>query len=134
MISQPDRNGTIGHGAILVDEQTRLPDSLRLESDTTGSGWSQIATHPDGQQLEKTLTAAGWMFFFMAGAMRTTVFGFDEPGMIRTALKRLMASARVQGCNCLEIDAVASHTFWRIPYVSVSAHSRQIQRGAVFSR
>jgi len=84
-------------------------------------------------ELEKELASAGWTFFYMAGKITTTAFGFDRQKTVHTALKRLIASVRLQKCNCLEIDAVASRSFFGIPYVRVSAHSRHIQKGLVFS-
>ena len=84
-------------------------------------------------ELEKELASAGWTFFYMAGKITTTAFGFDRQKTVHTALKRLIASVRLQKCNCLEIDAVASRSFWGMPYVRVSAHSRHIQKGVVFS-
>ena len=69
----------------------------------------------------------------MAGAVRTTAFGFDRTRMIHSALRRAIISVGQQKCNCLEIDAVTSHSFLGIPYVSVSGHPRHFQKGAVFS-
>jgi hypothetical protein len=132
MIPQPERNGRISHGDVLVEENTFLPEPLRLEHDSTGGGWGRVGNHLDGNHVEKALAAVGWMCFYMAGAIRTTVFGFDEESMIHKAVAHLISTARLQRCNCLEIDDVAMHSFWGLPYVSVSAHSRHIQRGMVF--
>ena len=44
-----------------------------------------------------------------------------------------MASVREDRCNSLQIQAVEMHSFLGIPYVSVSAHSRHIQKGNIFS-
>ena len=83
----------------------------------------------DGQQLSKKLAVEGWTLFYMAGGIRTTAFGFEKQGMIRAALKRLIAMVRLQKCNCLEIDDVVMHSFLGIPYVSIAGHSRHIQKG-----
>jgi hypothetical protein len=130
MMSQPER--TIGAGSILVEKSTLLPESVGLESDLTQSGWTRITDNPDRHQLEKKLTAAGWTFFLMAGAIRTMAFGFARPRMIQAALKRLIAIVRLQKCNCLEIDAIATRSFLGMPYVRISGHSRHIQNGLVF--
>ena len=42
MISQQDRNGPISHGAILVEMSTLLPEPMRLESNSTDSGWARV--------------------------------------------------------------------------------------------
>ena len=39
----------------------------------------------------------------------------------------------LQKCNCLEIDEVATRSFLGMPGVSVSAHTRHIQKGMTFS-
>ena len=133
MIPQQEGHRTIAPGAILVEKSTRLPEPLRLEGDSTASGWAPVADNLDGHQLEKELSAAGWTFFYMAGSIRTTAFGFERQRMIHAALKRLITVVRLQRCNCLEIDDVAAHSFLGMPYVSLSAHSRHIQKGIVFS-
>lgn len=132
MISQPESYRTISPGSILVAKNTLLPEPLGLENDLSQRGWASVANNPDRRELGKELADAGWSFFFMAGAIRTRAFGFDRPRMIEAALKRLIAIVRRQNCNCLEIDAIATRSFWGIPYVSLSAHSRHIQNGLVF--
>ena len=133
MRSQPNSDRTIGPGAILVKKSTPLPEPLRLENDATATGWARIANDSDSRSLEKKLAGAGWTFFYMAGAIRTTVFGFERSSMLHRALKRLFTTVTRQKCNCIEIDDVATRTFLGIPYVSVAAHSRHIQKGMVFS-
>ena len=62
----------------------------------------------------------------MASAIRRRAFGFDRAKRIQAALKRVMSNVR-------EIDGVATHSFLGIPYVSVSAHPRHIQKNMLFS-
>jgi hypothetical protein len=69
----------------------------------------------------------------MAGQLSTVSFGLDRKKMIHAALKRIITKTRLQKCNCLEIDEVATHSFLGAPYVSVTAHPRHIQKGFVFS-
>ena len=123
---------TISAGTILIEKGTRLPGTLGLESCSTDSGWSSLVNHPDRRQLEEKLSAAGWRFFLMAGAIRTIGFGFARRTMIQAALKRLITAVRLQKCNCLEIDAIATRSFLGLPYICLSAHSRHIQNGLVF--
>jgi hypothetical protein len=132
MISPQDNSRTIGAGSILVEKNTLLPGSLAVESGLTESGWVQFANNPDRDQLGNKLAAAGWTFFLMAGAIKTIAFGFERPRMIQAALKRLIATVRLQNCNCLEIDTIAAHSFLGMPYLSLSGHSRHIQNGLVF--
>jgi hypothetical protein len=128
----PEKHRPISPGTILVEKSTLLPGSLGLDSDLSGGGWARVTDNPDRQQIEKNLAAAGWTFFLMSGAIKTLGFGFARPQMIQAALKRLIASVRLQRCNCLEIDAISTRSFLGIPYVCISAHSRHIQSGFVF--
>lgn len=120
-------------GAILIENGTLLPEPLTLESDSTATGWASVANHLDGRQLQTALTTAGWHFFYMAGAIKKSAFGFQKQQTIDAALKSVLAAAKLQSCNCLQIDGIALRSFLGIPYASVSAHSRHIQRGMVLS-
>jgi hypothetical protein len=123
---------TIGPGTILVEKSAQLPELLRLESDST-DGWARVANNLDGQQLETELSTAGWTFFYMAGRIKTTAFGFDRKKMVHAALKRLIAKVRLEKCNCLEIDEVAARSLLGIPYTSVAGHSRHLKKGVFFN-
>jgi len=133
MSSQKDGDQTINPGAILVEQNTLLPMPLRLESDSSGGGWARVVNNRDGHQLEESLSTAGWTFFYMAKTIRALGFAFERQKMMDGALKRLIATVRLQHCNCLEIDDVATHSFLGVKYMSVSAHARHIQKAMVFS-
>lgn len=119
---------TIAPGDILVEENTPLPASLHLESSSAVCGWALFADHLDAYQVEYKLAAAGWTTFFKAVTVTATAFGFERRKRIHGALKRLTANANRQRCNCLEIDDIATRSFLGVPYVSISAHPRHIQR------
>ena len=132
MMSPAESHQTIGAGTILIEKSTLLPGTLGLDSGSTESGWASIVSHPDRHQLEEKLSAAGWRFFLMAGTIQTMGFGFARRTMIQAALKRLIAAVKLQKCNCLEIDAIATRSFLGLPYICLSAHSRHIQSGLIF--
>jgi hypothetical protein len=132
MIAQPERYQTIEPGTILIERNAHLPDSLGFEDQLTESGWAQMMNKPDRRQLEMKLAAAGWVFFYIAGAMHSIAFGFAKPRIIQAALKRLIAAVRLLKCNCLEIDAIAARSFLGMTCIRLSAHSRHIQKGLVF--
>ena len=124
---------SLSAGALLIAPGTPLPPGWLLEDDSVASGWSRVANTFDRHQLEKELGTAGWTLFFMAGAITTTAFGLSRLRMLDAALAHLFAAVRLQRCNCLEIDDVGMRSFLGIPYVRISAHSRHIQKGMVFS-
>ena len=118
-------------GSILVEEGTRLPKSLLLQSESNSLGWA--AVQGARATLERVIREAGWTFFFMAGEMRATVFGFDRQKSLRAALKQLIGRVKSQNCNAIEIAGVVSKSFLKVPYVTVTAHSRHLQKALVFS-
>ena len=121
----------IAVGSILVEESIHLPSSLLLQRESHCSGWSEL-TNPRSA-FEKELQAAGWTHFFMAGEVKATVFGFDKHKTLGVALKRLITNVKAQNCNSIEITQVTYKSFLKVPYVSVSAHARHIQKGLFFS-
>jgi len=48
---------------------------------------------------------------------------------LRSALKRLVAMVKSQSCNSIEITQVKQKSFLKLPYVSVWAHVRHLQKG-----
>jgi hypothetical protein len=122
---------TIKTGSLLIEDGTVLPDSMQFKSTPYSSGWTSL-TDLGRRSLEKELDQAGWTFFYMAGRIKTSAFGFDEQKRMRTAVERAMRDVQSQNCNCLEIGQVTAKSFLGVPYVSLSAHSRHIQNGTVF--
>jgi hypothetical protein len=118
-------------GNILVQEDTNLPRSLLVDPNSDSNGWAAVKDNPS--TFEKTVEKAGWTFFFLAGEIKTTVFGFDKQKALRTALRRLITDVKSQHCNSIEITGVVCKSFLRIPYVSVSAHARHLQKDRLFS-
>lgn len=93
-------------GAILMEKHAACPQCFHLK-DSSPTDWMAVTHNLSPHELEKELSAAGWMFFHMAIAIRTTAFGFNRAKMIHAALKRLVANVRRQGCNALK------STTWR---------------------
>ena len=108
-----------------------LPPSLLLQSPSDSNGWA--AVQDDGPTFEKAVQKAGWTLFFMAGEIEATVLGFDREKAVRAAFKRLIANVTSQHCNSIEITRVTGTSFLGVPYVSVSAHARHLQKGVCFS-
>ena len=122
---------TITAGSIWVEEGTHLPKSILLQSESNSNGWA--AVKDARSTFEKAISEEGWTFFFMAGEIKATVFGFDRQKALRAALKRLIADVKSQHCNSIEITQVMGKSCLSVPYVSVSAHPRHLQRGVIFS-
>jgi len=72
-------------------------------------------------------------FFWLAGEIGATVFGFDEQKMLRRAVEQILANLESAEFNSLEIMRLASEAskrFLGVRYVTVSAQSRHIQESA----
>jgi hypothetical protein len=118
-------------GNILVQGGTNLPGSLLLQTESDSNGWAEV--NGARSTFEKTIQEEGWTFFFMAGEIKTTVFGFDRQKALRAALKRLITDVKSQHCNSIEITRVTGKSFLGVPYVSVSAHPRHLQKAMSFA-
>jgi hypothetical protein len=121
----------IAAGSVLVDGGARMPNSGLLRGAPDSNGWT--ALNGAHSAFETEIREAGWTFFFLAGIIKSTVFGFDKQKALRTALKRLIANVKTHNCNGIEISQVIERTFLKVPYVSVSAHARHLQKGLTFS-
>ncbi len=103
------------------------------QGETYSSGWISVGKL-DRSGLETSIHQAGWTFFYLAGEIEATVFGFDERETVRKAVKRLNTNVKARHLNCLEIDRVAMSSFLGVPYATVAGHARHIQEGLVLSR
>jgi hypothetical protein len=66
--------------------------------------------------------------FFMAAEVKVMFFGALEAKKIQNALKRILVKVRHQNFNSLEVTGIVAKRFLGVPYVTVSAHPRHIQR------
>jgi hypothetical protein len=123
---------TIKTGTILIAEGALLPESLTLESEPYAYGW-RLVKNLDSNRLDQILSQAGWSFFYIAGVIETNAFGSDEKSTMRKAIKQIIANLKSKNFNCLDITRVASKRSLGLPYVSVSVHSRHIQKGQTLS-
>ena len=117
---------TITAGKILMREGTELPKAVRLESETYAAGW-RLIKNLGGDGLSRKIHDAGWTFFCQAGDLNAISFGIDGQEMVRRSVQRILAKAKSEKFNCLEITRIAEHRFLGVPYVSVSARLRHIQ-------
>ena len=124
-MSKIDRTGTI-----IIKEGTPLPTLRSMESEHLLPGW-RIVKNLDRQTLAREIEGANWNFFYLAGEIRTIVFGRGGLGTLRRAVKRIVAKQEGQSFrfNSLEITKISSKWFLGIPVTSVTAHSRHIQLG-----
>jgi hypothetical protein len=114
-------------GSILLASGSPMPPSLVLQADSFLNGWGVVEN--SGARVEQQMLDAGWTFFFMAGELRATAFGFDDTRTLSRALSRLAALVRTLGCNSFEVAQISQRSFFGGSQVSVSGHARHLQEG-----
>ena len=118
-------------GTILIADGTRTPKSVLLGTERYSPGWS-IITGSTSAQLDRELEKAGWTFFYMAGEIRASGCGLDIQSRTGRAVHRLIDAVKHESCNCLEITEVKQSSFLGLPYTTLVAHARHIQKSHSF--
>ena len=121
---------TIRTGTILIKDGTLLPADLLVESEICAPSWEVVKSF-DGFGLHRKINEANWNFFYLAGDIKATVLGREGQGTVLRGVKRILAKLKGKKFNSLEITEVVSNRFLGVPYVSVSAHSRHIQKDMI---
>jgi len=119
-------------GTILIREGLLLPKALNVTSDRYTDHW-RLLSAASRLRLDDRIRATGWNFFFLAARTSALVLGSSGIKTTGRALKRLLAKARSQDFNSLEVTAISSSHFLGVPYTTVSAHSRHIQEGCLLA-
>jgi len=114
-------------GAILMKDWPGVTKPLGLESEACSGEWSLLKVL-DGFTLDRKIHAAGWNFFFMAAEVKVMFFGSPGAAKVHKALNRILEKVKLQRFNGLEVTEIVARRFLGVPYVTVSAHSRHMQR------
>ena len=109
-------------GSVMIKSGARLPESARFESKQKVH-WNVLAG-VDGFAVERTLSEAGWHFFFMVPETRAAAVSSTPQGAVRKALKKATAAIEAQDYNALEIVEITTKRFLGLYYARVVAHAR----------
>ena len=123
----------IGSGTILIKEGTHLPKTLWLDGESFVAGWTQV-NDLDGHGLDRRIRESGWTFFYLAGEIKKTIFGFDAQKTVPKAVKGILASLKREKFNSLEITQVVSKHILGVPCTQVCAHTRHVQKSIFLFR
>lgn len=118
---------TIQVGTVLINGSLLLTQLFGLNSEVCSGDWSTVMKL-DGPALDRKINAVGWNFFFMAPEVKVMFLGAIGAKKIQSALMRILEKVKRQSFNSLEITGIVAKRFLGIPYITVSAHSRHIQR------
>jgi hypothetical protein len=124
--------GDLQAGTVFIAAGAVLPESLTLKSAPDTNGWQSLDS-TGRSAFEQKVRQAGWIFFLMDAEITVTVYGFDAQRALRTAFQRITASVKSQKCNSLQITSVESKSFLKVPYVTITAHSRHLQERPSFA-
>lgn len=118
---------TVQAGTILMKKWPGMTKLLGFESEPYSAEWSLLKVL-DGFALDRKIHAAGWNFFFMATEVKAIFFGTPGATKIHGALEKILGKVRQQHFNGLEVTAIVAGRFLGVPYVTVLAHSRHMQK------
>jgi hypothetical protein len=113
----------------MIFHQSAIFDMLDVESEPYFRNWRSLGIR-ESSGLDRKVRAKGWNLFFMAGEIRAVVPAWGGHNTLRRGVKRLLAQARLQHFNCLEVTQVLRKYFLGVPYVSIAAHARHLQEGS----
>jgi|SRR5271168_4280837 len=114
-------------GTVLVKEWPGMNQLLGIECEPCSGEWSMIKPLDDCT-LDRKIHAAGWNLFFMAAEVKVMFFGSLGAVKMLSALKRILEKVKLQQFNALEVTQIVPKSFFGVPYVTVSAHSRHMQQ------
>lgn len=117
---------TIQKGSLLLAEGTQLPASMFMTTAPCTPGWKQIQ-NVTIQGFKELIARAGWHFLFIATELEATIYGWNTEKAVRKAARRITEQSQAAKYNCVEILRVEASRFLGIPFVRITAHSRQIQ-------
>ncbi|MFZ0590218.1 MAG: hypothetical protein WAM39_07030 [Bryobacteraceae bacterium] len=118
-------------GTMLLEDSTPTPEGMVVATERYSAGWSSIIKSTSAQ-LGRELEGAGWTFFYMAGEIRRSGFGFNDQSRTDRALAHVINAVKREHCNCLEITQMRKRYFLGLPYTNLVAHARHIQRSRWF--
>jgi len=116
-----------------MKEDTLLPENLQLETEGFSIGWKLVKNF-DASGLSRRVHAEYWTFFYLANEISATCLGFGGQNTERRVVKRLLAKAKSTKFNSVDISRIVSNSFLGVPYTSVFAHARHLQKDLVLLR
>ena len=117
----------VENGCIFVMDGLLLPATLRFEGRPYSDGWRLLNT-VKSNDIDLRARDTGWSFIYLAAGMRSTVFGLGRAWSLRKAMNNLLAEARQNAFNSVEVTEVTARQLLGLHWVSVRAHSRSLQK------
>lgn len=116
------------HGSMFIMDGLLLPPALRFEGKPYCDGW-RLVRGLNSQEIDTCARDCGWNLISIGSGMKRSALGFGRAWSLRRATDRLLVEARKNAFNAMEITHVNARQFLGLHLVSVSAHSRSLQKG-----
>ncbi len=111
----------------LHDRRPLLAEFFGVESERYAKNWS-LVTALDGFSLGVRIRAEGWHLFFSATQIKAIAFGGMGSAYVQGAMTRMLKKVARENFNCMEVTQIKAKHFCGVPYLSIVAHSRHVQR------
>jgi len=115
----------IGAGSVLIKSDAVLPESVRLDSKRYGA-W-KLVSGTDGFGFRRTLSKAGWHFFFMVPEIRVGALSSNRNQAMRAALRKGLAAVEAQNFNAVEIVNMSAKNVLGLHHVRFVVHPRHVK-------
>ena len=122
----PTAMGPIVQGSVMILLGTQTPVSVPLSLKPYWKNWKLVG-NSNARDIDLNLRKAGWNFFFVAGSVRAWTLG-SGPAAARRTMQRILGKVKPTEFNCLQVVEIHARRFLGVPYVSVQAFSRHIQK------
>jgi len=87
-----------------------------------------LVTTLDNIPLKEKIQTEGWHLFFIATQIKAIAFGGIGSPYVQGAMMRMLKKVARENFNCMEVTQIKAKHFCGIPYLSIVAHSRHVQR------
>jgi len=115
------------NGCLFLMKGLIVPPTLRFEGQSYSEGWKLLRSLKSSE-IDSRARGCGWNFIFLAEGMRRTVFGLGRAWALRRATNKILAEARRNAFNSVEITEITGRQFLGLHCVTVAAHSRSLQK------
>jgi hypothetical protein len=117
----------LANGCLFLMKGLIVPPTLCFEGQSYSEGW-RLLLSLKSSEIDSRARACGWNFIFLAEAMRRTVFGLGRDRALQKATNKILAEARKNAFNSVEITEITARQFVGLHCVTVAAHSRSLQK------
>lgn len=122
----PSGRRIVQKGSVMILRGTQTPSTMPIAVSSYWKDW-KLMGDSDTHRLDEKLRGAGWSYFYLAGTVRGWSVGNGQPS-VRRAMQSVLEKVKPSEFNCVEIGDIKDRRFLGIPFTTVQAFTRHIQR------